>query len=151
MASSRDSKTQTALAKKSGVAQSTIGRIPRGQVNPQSENLERLARSFGLSYSTLAAIAEGDESVTGAVENLEPARVPRRVPLLSLTQAGRFADYAYRDVPCDAAHWTDCPEKAARSADPALKVSGTKTATSSTLMTSRLMLEWFGVVVGQVR
>ena len=40
MAASRFLRTQAALAKKSAVAQSTIGRILRGEVNPQSANLE---------------------------------------------------------------------------------------------------------------
>jgi len=92
MSSSRYLKTQTALARKSGVAQSTIGRILRGEVNPQSENLERLAKSFGMSYSTLAAIAEGDEPWSGSVENLVPGRTPRVVPLLSLAQAAKSAE-----------------------------------------------------------
>jgi DNA-binding XRE family transcriptional regulator len=34
---SRHLKTQAALARKSGVAQATIGRITRGEVDPQSE------------------------------------------------------------------------------------------------------------------
>ena len=70
MASSRHLRTQTALAKKSGVTQSTIGRILRGEVDPQSDNLERLALSFGMSYSTLAAIAEGGELGELQAENL---------------------------------------------------------------------------------
>ena len=40
---SKHLKTQTALARRSGVAQSTIGRILRGEVDPQSGNLHRLA------------------------------------------------------------------------------------------------------------
>jgi SOS-response transcriptional repressor LexA len=124
MASSRKLKTQTALARKSGVAQSTIGRILRGEVNPQSENLERLAMSFGMSYSTLAAIAEGDESVSGAVENLQPGRMPRRVPLLSLAQAGRFAESAYPNIPGDATDWIECPKKRQGLRTVALRVSG---------------------------
>jgi len=52
MASSKDLKTQTALAKKSGVAQSTIGRILRGEVDPQSGNLERIAKAFNCQLST---------------------------------------------------------------------------------------------------
>ena len=61
MAASKDLKTQTALAKKSGVAQSTIGRILRGEVNPQSGNLERIARAFGMSLAQLAEIAQEGE------------------------------------------------------------------------------------------
>src|SRR4051812_9054554 len=92
MASSRHLRTQTALARKSGVTQSTIGRILRGEVDPQSDNLERLAHAFGLTYSSLAAMAEGRDSGDGAANNLQPGQIPRCVPLLSLAQAGRRAD-----------------------------------------------------------
>jgi len=57
MASSRGLKTQTALSKKSGVAQSTIGRILRGEVNPQAINLEMIAKAFGMSLARLLEIA----------------------------------------------------------------------------------------------
>ncbi|MFL6603985.1 MAG: LexA family protein [Steroidobacteraceae bacterium] len=124
MASSRHLKTQTALAKKSGVAQSTIGRILRRQVNPQSENLERLAKSFGMSYSTLAAMAEGDESGDRSAENLQPGEIPRLVPLLSLAQAARFAESVHPNNFGDATEWIECPTKQHGPRTVALKVSG---------------------------
>ena len=124
MASSRNLRTQTALAKKSGVAQSTIGRILRGEVTPQSDNLERLAKAFGMSYSTLATIAEGDESGDALAENLQPGKIPRRVPLLSLAQAGRFAESVYPDHPGDITDWIECPKKRHGRRTVALKVSG---------------------------
>ena len=123
MASSWHLRTQTALAERSGVAQSTIGRILRGKVNPQSENLERLAKSFGMSYSTLAAFAEGDE--LGSAENLQPAgKTPRVVPLLSLAQAAKSAESAYPNYARDATDWIECPKKRHGSRTVALKVSG---------------------------
>jgi ribosome-binding protein aMBF1 (putative translation factor) len=61
MASSKDLKTQTALAKKSGVAQSTIGRILRREVSPQSVNLERIANALGMPLSKLAQMGEEGE------------------------------------------------------------------------------------------
>jgi transcriptional regulator with XRE-family HTH domain len=73
MASSKDLKTQTALAKKSGVAQSTIGRILRGEVNPRSGNLHRLARALGVPLTTLTRMAEDLEMQAG------PAIVSERV------------------------------------------------------------------------
>jgi len=60
MASSRDCKTQDALAKRSGVAQSTIGRILRGGVNPQTDTMTFLARALRMPLETLAAAAEAD-------------------------------------------------------------------------------------------
>jgi transcriptional regulator with XRE-family HTH domain len=58
MASSRDCKTQEALARKSGVGQSTIGRILRGEVNPQTSTMTFIARALRVSLKTLAASAE---------------------------------------------------------------------------------------------
>jgi phage repressor protein C with HTH and peptisase S24 domain len=124
MASSRHLRTQTALARKSGVTQSTIGRILRGEVDPQSDNLERLALSFGMSYSTLAAIAEGGESGNWAAENPQSGKIPRRVPLLSLAQAGRFAESVYPNHLGDAEDWIEFPKKRHGSRTIALKVSG---------------------------
>jgi SOS-response transcriptional repressor LexA len=124
MASSRHLRTQSALARKSGVTQSTIGRILRGEVDPQSDNLERLAHSFGMSYSTLAAIAEGGEPGDGAVETLQSGKIPRRVPLLSLVQAGKFAESAYLDSLADATDWIEFPKKRHGPRTIALRVSG---------------------------
>jgi len=124
MASSRYLKTQTALARKSGVTQSTIGRILRAEVNPQSENLERLAMSFGLSYSALAAIAEGDEPGSGSAENLVPGRTPRLVPLLSLAQAAKSAESVFPNYARDTTDWIECPKKRPGSRTLALRMSG---------------------------
>jgi SOS-response transcriptional repressor LexA len=124
MVSSRHLRTQSALARKSGVTQSTIGRILRGEVDPQSDNLERLAHSFGMSYSALAAIAEGGEPGDVAVENLQPGKIPRRVPLVSLVQAGRFAESACLDSLADATDWIEFPKRRHGPRTIALRVSG---------------------------
>jgi transcriptional regulator with XRE-family HTH domain len=58
---SKHLKTQTALARRSGVAQSTIGRILRGEVDPQSGNLHRLARALGMPLTALAHMVEDGE------------------------------------------------------------------------------------------
>ena len=68
MASSKDLKTQGALAKKSGVAQSTIGRILRGETDPQSGNLERIAKAFNMS---LAKLAETGQEGEPGIERVE--------------------------------------------------------------------------------
>lgn len=112
MLASRNMRTQTALSKRSGVTQSTIGRLLRGEVNPQLENIERLAKAFGLSHSTLAAIAEGD----GSVENLQKNPTPRQVPLIPLGQAGNDRG--------DPLTWLECPKKRHGLRTFASKVSG---------------------------
>ena len=57
-----DCKTQDALAKRSGVAQTTIGRILRGEVNPQTDTMTYLATALGIPLETLAAAAEGEKA-----------------------------------------------------------------------------------------
>ena len=64
MASSRHCKTQDALARRSGLAQSTIGRILRGEVDPQLGTMTSLARGLRVPFGTLAAVvAEGEKAV----------------------------------------------------------------------------------------
>jgi len=63
MATSRYCDTQEALARKSGVAQSTIGRILRGEVNPQTSTMTFLAEALGVPFETLAVAAQGEKSV----------------------------------------------------------------------------------------
>lgn len=45
--------SQPALAKRTGVAQSTIGRILRAEVNPTGDNLRKIAGAFGVDVGTL--------------------------------------------------------------------------------------------------
>jgi SOS-response transcriptional repressor LexA len=100
---SKHLKTQTALAKRSGVAQSTIGRILRGEVDPQSGNLLRLARAFGMPLTTLARMAEDAEA--GA----EPTVVSERVPLISTVHARTFAGSVDTGKPEYIEQWIGCP------------------------------------------
>jgi transcriptional regulator with XRE-family HTH domain len=67
MAASKDLKTQTALAKKSGVGQATIGRILRGEVDPQIGTMMVLARALRVPFKTLAAVCEGEKADHDAV------------------------------------------------------------------------------------
>jgi SOS-response transcriptional repressor LexA len=93
MASSRFLRTQAALAKKSGVAQSTIGRILRGEVNPQSSNLEQIARAFGISLATLSDMAQVDPP-PGGLTDLTLVERSQSVAVISWAQATTFADAA---------------------------------------------------------
>jgi transcriptional regulator with XRE-family HTH domain len=58
MKASRDCKTQMALARKSGVGQSTIGRILRGDNNQQTNTMTFLANALGMSFQRFAAVVE---------------------------------------------------------------------------------------------
>ena len=55
MASSLDCKTQEALARKSGVAPSTIGRILRGETDPQIGTMAFLAQALRTTLKALVA------------------------------------------------------------------------------------------------
>jgi transcriptional regulator with XRE-family HTH domain len=72
MASSKHLKTQTALARRSGVPQSTIGRILRDEVDPQTGSLHRLARALGMRLTDLARLAEDSEMQAGPTVVSEP-------------------------------------------------------------------------------
>jgi SOS-response transcriptional repressor LexA len=110
MAASKDLRTQAALAKKSGVAQSTIGRLLRGEVNPQSGNLERIARAFGMSLSQLAEIAQYGEFVAEPAEDPRPAERSVRVALISWDQAESFADAPNSTQPDGGDEWMPRPK-----------------------------------------
>jgi transcriptional regulator with XRE-family HTH domain len=45
--------TQVKLARRSGIAQSSVGRILRGDVSATIDNIEAIATAFGVSISTL--------------------------------------------------------------------------------------------------
>lgn len=53
MERSADLQSQAALARRTGIAQSTIGRLVRGEVNVSSSNLRTLAEAFGVAVDTL--------------------------------------------------------------------------------------------------
>jgi SOS-response transcriptional repressor LexA len=110
MASSKDLKTQTALAKKSGVAQSTIGRILRGEVNPQSGNLERIAKALSMSLAKLAEMGQEGEPVAEPTDHLKSVERATRVALISWAQAGSFADALDNPQPADGEEWMPRPK-----------------------------------------
>ena len=65
MASSRDCQTQCALARKSGISQSNIGRILRGEVDPQIGTMTFLAVALGTTLKTthVEVDAQGESRV----------------------------------------------------------------------------------------
>ncbi len=110
MASSKDLKTQTALAKKSGVAQSTIGRILRGEVNPQSGNLERIAKAFSVSLAKLAEMGQEYGPPGEPTDDLKSVETSARVALISWVQASSFADALDNPQPADGEEWMPRPK-----------------------------------------
>ncbi|MDB6011520.1 MAG: hypothetical protein JWL65_3770 [Gammaproteobacteria bacterium] len=110
MAANKDLKTQTALARKSGVAQSTIGRILRGEVNPQSVNLERIAKAFSMSLAKLAEMGQGKQPVAESTDDLKSVERSARVALIPWAQAGSFTDASDNPQPGDGEEWMPQPK-----------------------------------------
>lgn len=110
MALSKDLRTQAALAKKSGVAQSTIGRILRGEVDPQSGNLERIAKAFRLSLAELAEMGQEGEPAAEPTDILKLVERSTRVALVSWVQAGSPADSLDNPQPGDGEEWMPRPK-----------------------------------------
>lgn len=105
----KDLNTQGALAKRSGVAQSTIGRILRGEVNPQSGNLELIARTFGLSLSQLAEMAQEGELATEPIDTVIRGERSSLVALISWVQAGSVGESLENPAIRDAEEWMARP------------------------------------------
>ena len=124
MQASEELKTQTALAKKSRVAQSTIGRILRQEVSPQSANLEHIAKAFGMSLIELAALGQDDEVGRRSVESPDTVGSARGVPLISWVQAGEFVESEDTYQPGDAEDWLKYPKRRCGPRTFALRVSG---------------------------
>ena len=111
MASRRDLKTQAALAKKSGVAQSTIGRILRAEVNPQSGNLEQIARAFSMSIAGLAEMGQGGESVAELINDIKSVERSEYVVLISWVRAASFVDASDHPQLGDDDEWMPRPKR----------------------------------------
>jgi len=124
MAASSDCKTQSDLERRSGVAQSTIGRILRGEVNPQTATLERIANALGVPVGMLLDETFADEFGSG-VDRAPAGRVGevRRVPLISWVRAGSFEESIDNYQPGDAEDWL-APVKPCGPETIALRVQG---------------------------
>ena len=105
MSSSRGLTTQLALEKESGVAQSTIGRILRGQNCPRTRTLTALAKALDTTTSDLLQVGTAGD-VTGATAE------PGRVPLISWAQVGAAVSSGIsRSQPAEAESWLPCPKQ----------------------------------------
>jgi SOS-response transcriptional repressor LexA len=124
--------SQPALAKRTGVAQSTIGRILRGEVNPAAETLHKIADAYDVNVDALylapAAFLEAMRSgnlrghaAAGNVTEVEPRR---RVPLISWVQAGDFEDVHDWLQPGEALDWVDVYDTVPSDPSFALRVNG---------------------------
>lgn len=109
MASSPGLQTQAALASKSGVSQSTIGRILRREGHPASAKIERIAKALGMSLIDLANMARDHELDKQPGGRPNALHRPQLVPLISLVQAGAFVEAVDNYLPGDAEDWVALP------------------------------------------
>ena len=113
MDASRDCGTQPALAKKSGVAQSTIGRIIRGEVSPQLDTLEALASALYTSVpKLLLGPRDGPDHNTG--DRDVRVRDAQLIPLISEVPAGPFEEAIDIYEPGDGKRWFVGPKRCGR-------------------------------------
>lgn len=106
MASSEHLKSQTALAKHSGVPQSTIGRILRRRVDPQASNLDRIAEALGMSLSWFAEMGQ-DGHPAAQPTDITSEINPARVALISWGKASSIACPRR----CEPDHWMPRPKR----------------------------------------
>lgn len=98
--------TQMKLAKKTGIGQTTIGRIRRGEVNATAENLRTIASAFDVPVGFFF-----DDDAVGWPDGI-PGRPPSRegqLPLISWVQAGNWNETIDNFHPGDADQWIYCP------------------------------------------
>lgn len=84
--------SDTALGKLAGVPQSTINRIRKGEVIPQTFTLQKLAPFLGVSVADL--LSDNFSSLNLSTVDINNIRVApparRRVPVISLIRAGKM-------------------------------------------------------------
>jgi SOS-response transcriptional repressor LexA len=109
MKSRPDLSSQVKLASKTGIGQSTISRIRRGEVNATADNVARIAAAFGVTVGELYGEERGPQKID---HNVEPAiDLPKVIPLISWVQAGTFAEAIDMFAPGDAEDWLPAPRK----------------------------------------
>lgn len=81
--------TQAELARRAGVAQSTVGRIEAGRRIPSTDLAERLVRAAG--FEIRVALGEPDPGTDSMFE-----RTLRRTPTERLADATRAAEFVLR-------------------------------------------------------
>lgn len=100
--------TQMQLSKLSGVRQSDISKIERGDTLRSTSAVE-LAQALGVDPVWLAT-GEG-EKIAAATPSVEPIHGGQGVPLISWVQAGCWSDVSDPFLPGEAEEWLPCPVK----------------------------------------
>jgi predicted transcriptional regulator len=81
--------SQRALAQKTGVPQSTIGRIETGHVDPRVGTLSRLIRACGFDLEVEAKLGEG-------VDRPQIRELLARSPTERIAESAAFADFLHK-------------------------------------------------------
>lgn len=114
--------TQMKLANKTGIGQTTIGRIRRGEVNATAENIRAIADAFGVPVGylygedTSAPSSTAPASTGVQTEHIAPPEHVGKLPLISWVTAGNWAETIDNFAPGDAEEWIACPFKHSESA-----------------------------------
>lgn len=109
--------TQQKLADKTGIGQTTIGRIRRGEVNATADNLKTIANAFGVPVSFLYDEPEnllypgGIQKFHGDLDEnvIDGPDIRGKLPLISWVQAGEWSEIVDNFAPGDAEDWIPCP------------------------------------------
>ena len=115
--------TQQKLAARTGIGQTTIGRIRRGEVNATAENIKRIADAFGVAVSYLYGetdengLANADHAAFAVASDQAPfdenvvngPHIRGKLPLISWVQAGNWTEAIDNFQPGDAEDWIPCP------------------------------------------
>lgn len=102
MAHRQDLDTQGKLAKKSGVGQTTIGRILRSEVDAGIGTLSEIAAAFGVERSYFFSLEED-------LSNVSLIETRGLIPLISSVTAGVMCETMDPLEPGDAEEWLPCP------------------------------------------
>tara|TARA_R110001592_G_scaffold111372_6_gene308489 strand:+ start:11382 stop:12008 length:627 start_codon:yes stop_codon:yes gene_type:complete len=109
MARSHDLKTQISLSERSGVGQTTIGRITRLEADAGIETVDSIARAYRLAPGDLLDPGLVGR-LSGSDSNIQGTRgTGGMVPLISWVTAGMFEECIDNLSPGDAEDWLESP------------------------------------------
>jgi len=102
--------SETELARRAGLNQSTAHRILKGESqNPQLNYIERMTRALGLDITEVLGLRTAEKAGTYETNVSPGPALQDRVPLISWVRAGDLCDAIDIFQPGAAEEWLDCP------------------------------------------
>ncbi|WP_313489030.1 LexA family protein [Stutzerimonas nitrititolerans] len=102
--------SETELARRAGINQSTVHRILKGEFqNPQINYIERMARALGLDLVEVLGLRVGEPQGVYALNVVPGPHLQNPVPLISWVRAGNLCEAIDIHEPGVADEWMDCP------------------------------------------